>query len=144
MSAQPCLIASSASDPALLPAPFERRPLPRGAEVTPITALTARLGLTSRALRHYEAIGLIVSNRDWGGIRHYSATTVEAIELIVQLRTVDICLADIRSILSRTAPEDRAALTQDILRRVARERLSGLQALERLIAAGPTVEDVNR
>ena len=112
------------------------------ADATPINMLTARLKLTSRALRHYEAVGLIASIRGWSGVRHYSPATVETIELIVRLRSVEVSLADIGAIVCENDPSKRASLTQTILERLADERRRGLKALQCLIAVTSTASKI--
>lgn len=92
----------------------------RASVFTPIDALSRRLGVTSRALRHYEEKGLIPPCRRNRRMRAYDEETIALIETIVTLRKVDLPLATIRLILDqRTTPQ----LQQATIRRALTERL---------------------
>jgi len=99
------------------------------AHFVPIAALTRRLGITARALRHYQDQGLIRSHRIARNSRAYDLDTVAMIETIVALRDVDLPLAAIREILAQQADPQaqalalRAALIQaraDLHRQIAK------------------------
>jgi len=75
----------------------------------PIAQLARRLGITPRALRHYQDQGLIRSHRIAHNTRAYDADAVVTIETIVALRDVGLPLATIRDILVlRHVPETQA------------------------------------
>ena len=73
-----------------------------------IGEVAARTGLTERALRYYEELGLLVPRRDAGGRRRYDATTLDALyRVLVQralgtpLAAVDPAGADLADLVSR-------------------------------------------
>lgn len=68
--------------------------------LVPINVVAARLGLSHRALRHYEALGLVRSERDLSNTRHYDSEAVTTLEAITFLRRADIAIAAIRSIIA--------------------------------------------
>jgi DNA-binding transcriptional MerR regulator len=74
-----------------------------------ISELVRRLGVTPRALRHYEDLGLIRPVRTARNVRAYDRETVETVETIVALRAVDLPLTVISDVLtSASLPELRA------------------------------------
>ena len=106
----------------------------------------ARLGgVTVRALRHYEAEGLLAPARvdEATGYRSYGFDQLGALDRILALRDLGFSLSDIRTLLAST--DDVAALAQRLERQ--RSRLAGelalqtarirrLEALQRALAAG--------
>jgi DNA-binding transcriptional MerR regulator len=99
----------------------------------------ARLtGTTPRALRHYEAAGLITSVREANGYRDYDSGTAVRVHNIRHLLSAGLTLEDVRVFLScldgdiATAAPSRKGL------RVAKARLAALDAR---IAAQQAVRD---
>jgi DNA-binding transcriptional MerR regulator len=74
-------------------------------QITPlsISQAAARLGVTHRALRHYEALGLVQPQRPKGNTRAYDAPSMRRLELIVALRAADLPLSAVADILDREA-----------------------------------------
>ena len=69
-----------------------------------IGAMAAHTGLTVRALRHYERIGLLAPTaRTAAGHRRYGTADVERLQQIVSLRAVGLPLAAIRDVLDAGA-----------------------------------------
>ncbi|MEZ2294208.1 MerR family transcriptional regulator [Variovorax sp. RCC_210] len=69
-----------------------------------IGELARRTGLTVRALRHYEDIGLLVpSQRSSGGYRLYDGKDVARLYRIQALRRLDLSLAEIQRLLDDAA-----------------------------------------
>ena len=98
--------------------------------------LAQATGLTVRALRHYEALGLLApSGRTAGGHRWYAGADVRRLHQIIALRSLGLSLKDIRTMLAE-AP-DRSPV--DLLRRqvaAANERIASATALRgRLLRA---------
>jgi DNA-binding transcriptional MerR regulator len=60
-----------------------------------ITEVAHRTGLTSRALRFYEARGLVQPLRSYNGRRHYGPAELERIHQIVMLKRAGLSLSDI-------------------------------------------------
>jgi MerR family transcriptional regulator, repressor of the yfmOP operon len=77
-----------------------------------IHEIAAELGLTPRAIRYYEQVGLLCPARSDGSYRLYEAADVERLRAIVVLRDdAGFSLADIRELLTDedAASQDRAA-----------------------------------
>ncbi len=64
-----------------------------------------RTGLTSRALRFYEARGLVRPARTWKGARLYGPTELERLARVVALKRAGLTLAQIARVLSGRAPD---------------------------------------
>ena len=118
------------------PASPQRRAAPRSRTppgLTPINIVATRLGVSARALRHYESIGLVAARRGVGAKRCYDDDTVRVLEAISRLRSVDVPLAEIRAALSQRAEPQayvdalRAILTQALAAR--REAVRAVEAL---------------
>ncbi len=125
-------------------APYESR-APRAASassplrspnvLTPINVLAMRLGVTSRALRHYEAIGLVSSGRGSRGVRRYDQDTVAVLEAITLLRGVDVPIADIRAVMTqRFDAKSYAQALRGVLADALLERRRCADAIEALMA----------
>jgi MerR family transcriptional regulator, copper efflux regulator len=99
------------------------------------------LGVSADTLRFYERSGLLPQpGRTESGYRDYGAAEVERIRLMLDLRRLDLAPADAARIAgwcqSGHCSEASQALPEVLsLRRAAiRERIEGLQALERRLA----------
>ena len=69
-------------------------------EVTRIT------GVTSRTLRHYDAIGLLApSGTGPGGIRRYDDAALGRLQRILALRDLGLPLAEVRAVLTTETDE---------------------------------------
>jgi DNA-binding transcriptional MerR regulator len=89
-----------------------------------IGELSELAGVTPRALRYYEAEGLIEARRDRYNVRCYDWGSRRRLLLLVQLRRAGLSLSEVRSIL---ATQDAGEPVRDH----ARERISArLTALE--------------
>lgn len=75
----------------------------------PIDEVARRTGLTSRALRFYEARGLITPLRTGAGRRWFGTEELERIHRIVALKKAGLSLGDIKKLFDRR-PIDLAAL----------------------------------
>ncbi|WP_331730222.1 MerR family transcriptional regulator (plasmid) [Kitasatospora sp. NBC_00070] len=115
-----------------------------GPELITVGQLARRVGLTAKALRHYDRVGLLapaVVDPDTG-YRLYSAEQVAPARLVRLLRSVDVPLDQVRVCLA--APDDEAAvkqvLTQHRRRLQARlDRVRGdLHRTDHLIEDGVT------
>ncbi|MDQ6777935.1 MAG: DUF151 domain-containing protein [Actinomycetota bacterium] len=111
--------------------------------------LARATGLTTRALHHYDGIGLLVPGRTEAGHRVYSRAEVERLYRILALRGVGMALEEIGAVLD----DDGVSLIDTVRRHVAaverdieqRRRLLDhlrdmLAALER--SSAPTVADL--
>ena len=85
----------------------------------PIDEVVRRTGMTSRALRFYEARGLITPLRTQSGRRWFGPDELERIHRIIALKKAGLSLGDIKRLLDRK-PIDLAALLS-----AQRSRLAG-------------------
>ena len=67
------------------------------ADLLDITEVTRMTGLTPRALRFYEARGLLRPVRDFSGRRQYGAAQLEALHRIIAMKRAGLTLAQIQS-----------------------------------------------
>ena len=101
-----------------------------------IGELAGRTGVTTSALRFYEARGLIVSERTTAGHRRYVRATIRRVAFIAFAQRVGLTLAEIRSELGQL-PADRvpASADWDLLTRLwatrIDERIAELTRLKR-------------
>jgi MerR family transcriptional regulator, thiopeptide resistance regulator len=102
-----------------------------------IGELAAAAGVSVRALRHYDRLGLLVpSDRTSGGHRVYSAADVRRLYRLLALRSLGVRLDDAGPLLDGGQGHGLAELTRAQLDRVAadRERLDALETrLHRLL-----------
>lgn len=106
-----------------------------------IGELARRTGLTVRALRHYEDIGLLVpSQRSSGGYRLYDGKDVARLYRIQALRRLDLSLAEIQRLLDDTAGGLSDVVAQQVTQldreiRQATALRAHLQAMQRQLQA---------
>ena len=79
-----------------------------------IQQLAALAGTTTRTLRHYDAIGLLVPARDDNGYRRYMSNDAERLQLILFYRTLDVPLDQIRQLLDSTTFDRVEVLSEHI------------------------------
>lgn len=108
-----------------------------------ITRLTRELGTTPRALRFYEEKGLLIPKRHRGR-RTYGPADQARARLIVELRSIDVAVTEIETILNTllaTSREERSAALQ----RVVDEQIVRLQdagaRIEEMLDAARTVRE---
>ena len=83
-------------------------------------------GVTPRALRHYEAEGLIAPVRDGRNRRSYDAQVRADVRVVIELRRAGIALCDIRAFLDLGDSAGDAAAAQAFLEGKLADRLVGL------------------
>jgi DNA-binding transcriptional MerR regulator len=66
-----------------------------------IAAFAALAGVTPRALRHYDRLGLLTPTRSNTGYRRYVERDLEVLEEIIALKFIGVPLKQIAGILSR-------------------------------------------
>lgn len=95
-----------------------------------IAAVTRLTGLTARALRFYEARGLVEPLRTASGRRHYDAAALERLNLILSLKKAGLTLAQIQRLTANRRIDLNGLITAqlDHLESQAR-RISEAQAL---------------
>jgi DNA-binding transcriptional MerR regulator len=102
-------------------------------ELLDIREVVRRTGLTSRALRFYEARGLLAPLRTNSGRRLYGAAALERLNQILALKRAGLTLAQIQR-LSARAPIDLARLIDAQLEAIA-GRARALEEARALLAA---------
>lgn len=115
-----------------------------GPELITVGQLARRVGLTAKALRHYDRVGLLAPAvvEPATGYRLYSAEQVAPARLVRLLRSVDVPLEQVRACLAE--PDDEATihrvLTEHRRRLQARlDRVRGdLHRIDHLIEDGVT------
>jgi DNA-binding transcriptional MerR regulator len=107
-----------------------------------IGEVVRRTGLTTRALRFYEARGLVHPLRTAAGRRLYSQGELERIHQIVALKHAGLSLAQMRQLFDRKPIDLVALLTaqREALRRQADEVSSALAIVEAALARLETGE----
>lgn len=70
-----------------------------------ITEVARRTGLTPRALRFYEARGLVAPLRTGSGRRHYGVGELAQLNAVVMLKRAGFSLAEIARVLRQRAPD---------------------------------------
>jgi DNA-binding transcriptional MerR regulator len=73
-----------------------------------IKTVTKMTGLTSKTLRHWEAVGLLKTKRDTNDYRLYDSDDLTKIFYIMSLRKLDLPLMEIAKILTATSDEKTA------------------------------------
>jgi DNA-binding transcriptional MerR regulator len=109
----------------------------RGTHVSDVTlkGVTAEFGLTARAVRYYEEVGLIVTRRDRGNRRRYDPQAVSQLRIIAELRRAGLGIDDIRVVLQSRLEAGEPCL--DVGYAVSRlhERLASLEQERRTVEA---------
>lgn len=103
---------------------FQRRDTNPSA-VVGIARLAQTTGVTLRALRHYESLGLIRSQRTRAGARIFTPSQCEIASTIVLLRKLDVAICDIQPIIDAERTE---AERMDDLRRSLERKAAELSA----------------
>lgn len=103
--------------------------MPDSLDIAEVARLT---GLTSRALRFYEARGLVTPLRTASGRRHYGPAELERLHQIVALKRAGLTLAQIQSMTAGRRID---------LRHIVAAQIEALQAHEREIATARMLLD---
>lgn len=105
-----------------------------------IGALARELGLTTKAIRHYEALGLLApAERTASGYRRYGPEDLERLRFIVGAKALGLSLAEIGEVLALGGPQGAfcaqvEARLRDKLAAVDR-KIAELQAFRQALAA---------
>jgi DNA-binding transcriptional MerR regulator len=114
-------------------------------ELLPIGRFGREARLTPRQLRYYHALGLLVpaAVSPGSGYRYYAEAQLATAELIALLRSVDMPLAEIQSLLADRSPANTRAIFERLRSSVetrlerAREILDRIDALEENVMPSP-------
>lgn len=102
-----------------------------------ISRVATRHGVTPRALRYYEAKGLLSPVRNAAGMRFYGRQAQARAELLVRLRSLGLTISEIRKILGHEPGSNlqRAAVSEALDARIqrVRDQLSRLEQARRLL-----------
>jgi DNA-binding transcriptional MerR regulator len=102
-------------------------------EFLDIREVVRRTGLTSRALRFYEARGLLAPLRTYEGRRLYGAAALERLNQIIALKRAGLTLAQIQRLAAR-APVDLPRLIDAQIEAIE-ARAQGLEEARALLTA---------
>lgn len=80
-----------------------------------IAEVARRTGLSSRALRFYEARGLVIPLRSASGRRHYGVGELERLHRLIALKRAGLSLADIKRLFENRAIDLRGLLEVQIV-----------------------------
>jgi MerR family transcriptional regulator, thiopeptide resistance regulator len=108
-------------------------------ELLDIADVVRRTGLTSRALRFYEARELLAPVRTHSGRRLYGAAELERINQIVALKRAGLSLAQIQRLTAR-APLDLARLIEAQLKALAERQTEIAEARALLLAVKSRID----
>jgi DNA-binding transcriptional MerR regulator len=104
-----------------------------------IGELAEQSGVTAKALRHYERVGLLVPARTESGYRDYPTAALGRVQFILAGRRVGLSLRELRQILDvrdqGDAPCTRALALIDKRLREVQERIASLSALQAELSA---------
>jgi DNA-binding transcriptional MerR regulator len=103
--------------------------IPISTKIT-IGAAMRSLGLTARALRFYDDLGLVTAERDRMNVRYYDDKALKELQFVAMLRRSGISLADIGRLLEMGRRNGEAIRAQAALGCI-RDQLAGLRAAER-------------
>lgn len=104
-----------------------------------IRQVARRTGLTSRALRFYEARGLLKPLRAYSGRRFYGPGELERINQIVALKRAGLTLAQIEK-LTRKRPLDLASLVEAQLEALAHREAELVEAKALLLSVESRID----
>ncbi len=102
-----------------------------------IGEVAARTGLTTQALRYYEARGLVHARRTVGGHRLFGTGIVDRVRFIQRAETLGFSLAEIRELLELARgglPVSEARARARRFRRLIRQRRQALRDLDAALA----------
>lgn len=110
-------------------------PIAAPSAVFGITRVAQITGATLRALRHYEALGLLTPSRDERGERRFTSRDCDKAALIVLLRRHEVAIAEIAPLLDDRLPHrDRAQAVRCVLQAQAKNLRARLAELEDALA----------
>lgn len=104
-----------------------------------ISEVTQRLGITGRAIRHYENCGLVKPRRDATNTRIFTGTDLMVLTTIINLRRAGLGINDIGQIINGPGTADNLDLER-LLDHLERRRVS-LERQQRELSA--LIDDVS-
>ncbi|MHA3067251.1 MerR family transcriptional regulator [Lacticaseibacillus saniviri] len=73
-----------------------------------ITELAATLDVTTATLRYYEGIGLVTSDRQANGNRHYTEQQIDRAKRIVYFRRAGVSISELQQLFSNEMSDETA------------------------------------
>ena len=118
---------------------------PAGARTYRTAAFAALAGVTPRALRHYDRLGLLKPRRTTAGYRIYTERDLETLEEIVALKFIGVPLKSIPAIRRRSRGSFADTLRAQRLTLEARQRtvaraIAAVGAAEKALASGTAID----
>jgi MerR family copper efflux transcriptional regulator len=112
-----------------------------GSQVLTIGDLSRLTGVSIKAIRYYESIGLLPpSSRGSNGYRYYTLTDVNRVNLLRRLRLLGASLTEAKPLLDATTTAQCSEIQSELLR-LMRDRLTALdQEIEELMNLRRQVE----
>lgn len=107
-----------------------------------IARVSEATGATVRALRHYEAIGLLSPIRSGDRGRWFTPEQAARAETIARLRRLDVPIEEIRTILAPDDTQDRMRAVAAVLQSKASELEARLAEVRNVLAGVAANEDV--
>jgi MerR family copper efflux transcriptional regulator len=108
--------------------------LPTTARRMKIGELARKTGKTVRALRHYEELGLLGSERSEGGFRLYGADELARVYWISKLQDMGFSLTQVQRLIATVESSGTAPEAMQSLRELFKSRLQDTRAqVERLL-----------
>jgi DNA-binding transcriptional MerR regulator len=98
-------------------------------------------GVTIKALRHYERVGLLAPVRAGGGYRQYSYADMQRLERVLSLRALGCSLKDVAAVIDAD-PATRAAFLREQRDRLEDRRARLTRAIE-IIGVATSGEDAD-
>lgn len=109
-------------------------------------AFASLAGVTPRALRLYDRLGLLKPKRSQAGYRIYTERDLESLEEIVALKFIGVPLKEIAAIRRRKGPFDQVLRAQremlEVRRRTVTQAISAVAAAEASLREGAAVDVV--
>lgn len=110
------------------------------------TEFACLAGVTPRALRHYDRLGLLKPKRSQAGYRIYAERDLESLEEIVALKFIGVPLKEIAAIRRRKVPFVQVLTAQrqmlEAKRRMVTHAISAVAAAEASLRAGAALDVV--
>ena len=104
-----------------------------------ISRLARTTGVTLRALRHYESLGLIRSQRTRAGARVFTPKQCEIASTVVLLRKLDVPICEIQPIIDADKTEvERVCALRRSLERKAADLSARLEEVRAALATSQT------
>jgi len=77
--------------------------------------ISKNLGISTRSIRYYEELGMIIPHRSDGGFREYSDGEVEKIQMIIKLKRLGLSLDEIKELTDLKHCVSNRYLASDLL-----------------------------